>query len=281
MTKATCSVPECELPSRTRGWCKRHYQRWLRHGHVEITRVWTPHARRDDPRICRHCGTEFVDKRPGSGAPRQYCSQSCSGFGRAARIAERYETIGPCEIDGCDKKRHSTNGRWCWMHYCRYCKYGDPLKTVARRPNGFCYHCNVAVNDDTIFCSERCRKRHRVKRPGACNVCITCGAEIPAHRRADAATCSLACNRLVERAKKYGTSPNKLYALTQTRTSCAICGATDAELVVDHCHASGQIRGLLCSQCNVGIGMFAESLGRLESAKVYLEQWHAMEQQLS
>lgn len=27
-----CSVPSCERPSKTRGWCTAHYQRWLKHG---------------------------------------------------------------------------------------------------------------------------------------------------------------------------------------------------------------------------------------------------------
>jgi hypothetical protein len=30
----TCSVPTCERPARTRGWCASHYRRWQRHGDV-------------------------------------------------------------------------------------------------------------------------------------------------------------------------------------------------------------------------------------------------------
>jgi hypothetical protein len=33
-----CSVPECEKPVVARGWCRTHYSRWQRHGHVEPTR---------------------------------------------------------------------------------------------------------------------------------------------------------------------------------------------------------------------------------------------------
>ena len=31
-----CSVDDCDLPSRTRGWCKVHYNRWLRHGSTDL-----------------------------------------------------------------------------------------------------------------------------------------------------------------------------------------------------------------------------------------------------
>ena len=32
VTKPPCSVESCPLPSKTRGWCNIHYQRWMRHG---------------------------------------------------------------------------------------------------------------------------------------------------------------------------------------------------------------------------------------------------------
>src|SRR5690349_19862256 len=31
---------------------------------------------------------------------------------------------------------------------------------------------------------------------------------------------------------------------------CAMCGATGRHLVRDHCHRTGQVRGLLCRSCN-------------------------------
>lgn len=39
MAKATCSVDACDRDSRTRGWCKLHYGRWLRTGSVGDARA--------------------------------------------------------------------------------------------------------------------------------------------------------------------------------------------------------------------------------------------------
>ena len=57
-------------------------------------------------------------------------------------------------------------------------------------------------------------------------------------------------------------------------TSCDICGKDELEskLVVDHCHASGKVRGVLCYSCNTSLGKFKDSPELLRSAADYLEQ---------
>ena len=52
---------------------------------------------------------------------------------------------------------------------------------------------------------------------------------------------------------------------------CVICGA-DGPLVVDHCHITGVIRGLLCSRCNSVIGMVEENVAILRKMIDYLIQ---------
>jgi len=60
---------------------------------------------------------------------------------------------------------------------------------------------------------------------------------------------------------------------------CAICGAdrpgvdtnsSRVHLYVDHDHSTGEIRGLLCSRCNFGIGYFRDDPGLLLKATEYL-----------
>lgn len=55
---------------------------------------------------------------------------------------------------------------------------------------------------------------------------------------------------------------------------CAICGNESNEdgrrLVVDHDHTTGNVRGILCHLCNVGIGALGDTVERVQSAASYL-----------
>jgi DNA-directed RNA polymerase subunit RPC12/RpoP len=52
---------------------------------------------------------------------------------------------------------------------------------------------------------------------------------------------------------------------------CAICGSALEQLHVDHDHETGEIRGLLCSNCNVAISQLGDDVETMESAIAYLE----------
>lgn len=54
---------------------------------------------------------------------------------------------------------------------------------------------------------------------------------------------------------------------------CAICGETNGNerLVVDHSHQTGEIRGLLCNNCNVMLGYAGDNPKRLVRGALYLE----------
>lgn len=63
-----------------------------------------------------------------------------------------------------------------------------------------------------------------------------------------------------------------MYATQDGR--CAICKAAREPLglVIDHNHSTGKVRGLLCSGCNTGLGLFQDSPDMLEVAMEYLEE---------
>jgi hypothetical protein len=73
---------------------------------------------------------------------------------------------------------------------------------------------------------------------------------------------------------KYGMGEAEWMALYEKQHGgCAICGSEGYPpngLVVDHDHATGRIRGLLCDGCNTGIAKLKESPELLRSAASYL-----------
>lgn len=54
----------------------------------------------------------------------------------------------------------------------------------------------------------------------------------------------------------YGITLNQFNVMLKTQKSkCLICRRA-VKLVVDHCHKTGRVRGLLCSKCNMVFGWF-------------------------
>ena len=54
--------------------------------------------------------------------------------------------------------------------------------------------------------------------------------------------------------------------------ACAICGCVPEKLLIDHCHTTNNIRGLLCNQCNSMLGMAHDNIETLQVAIKYLQQ---------
>lgn len=77
--------------------------------------------------------------------------------------------------------------------------------------------------------------------------------------------------------ERYGITPEQYdVLLKQQGGGCAICGSKTPRrtgstfLVVDHCHTTNKVRGLLCYRCNVGIGNFEDDPRMLVRAIEYL-----------
>lgn len=77
----------------------------------------------------------------------------------------------------------------------------------------------------------------------------------------------------------YRLTPKQFDAMWQSQMQ--LCGICNKKLelcsktnrkgaVVDHCHKSGMVREILCSDCNIGLGMFHDDPAVLASAIAYL-----------
>lgn len=68
----------------------------------------------------------------------------------------------------------------------------------------------------------------------------------------------------------YGLSYDKYEDLVEQQNGCcAICDKATV-LNIDHNHETGEIRGLLCNHCNLGLGLFKDSPILLIKASEYL-----------
>jgi hypothetical protein len=85
-------------------------------------------------------------------------------------------------------------------------------------------------------------------------------------------------NRDARLSKLYGlTKTDYLAMLAEQGGGCAICGEPQEErgpnrAAVDHDHATGAVRGLLCTKCNTGLGAFRDRTDLLAKAAMYLKR---------
>jgi hypothetical protein len=74
---------------------------------------------------------------------------------------------------------------------------------------------------------------------------------------------------------KFGLSREEYSALLEKQGgACALCGKPkppQRRLLVDHCHETGKVRGLLCIGCNTAIGQLGDNVAGLTKAIEYLE----------
>lgn len=74
--------------------------------------------------------------------------------------------------------------------------------------------------------------------------------------------------------RRLGMSLEQYNSLKEKQSNlCAICKQPEqfnGSLAVDHCHATGKVRGLLCTNCNRGLGHFKDSTDNLRNAVEYL-----------
>jgi hypothetical protein len=242
-----CSVTNCNRPYLARDYCSMHWQRWKKTGDPGPAEA----VRQQQAR----CSVDACDRAHyGQG----YCSPHLRRWLRNGDPgpAEIQSMPSICAVDGCEDG-HSARG-YCASHYARWNRKGDAgtAFTVRRR--------NPRLRDDEG------RKQ--------CRVCdkwrsLTDFYQVSASPDGKSPSCK-ECHhaRLVAQ-----------YAATLASQGgrCAICDAPSGKrrfhIDHDHSHCSANqgcdecVRGLLCSPCNTGLGMFSDNADRLRSAIAYME----------
>jgi len=96
--------------------------------------------------------------------------------------------------------------------------------------------------------------------------------------------CGDACSSLSQSERylkrTYGIGVSDYQAMLEAQNHCCkLCGGEGftmakhhtMKLVVDHCHSTGVVRGLLCHNCNRALGLLKDNTGTLRAAIAYLD----------
>lgn len=159
-----------------------------------------------------------------------------------------------CTVDGCEQQL-SCRG-FCRKHYYRWRTHGDPA--VVKKPH------RVPVVDGQKPCSK-CRRVLPVSQFSPSSVSST----------GLMSQCA-GCRAHGKRAAKYGLSRADFERMAEGQFGrCRICGEQPGMkgLVVDHDHATGAVRALLCGPCNSAIGLLREDPAVFASAVSYLNHY--------
>lgn len=185
------------------------------------------------------------------------------------------------------------------MKTCSKCKViltseNGYVKKSGRREgefHGYCKVCNCQKNSDRYP-----PKPSPLPEPFNMKTCPKCGIlkeVLSFYVRRDTGKLKTPCRECIAKYKKernYKYPPNstlqragslkRKYSLSLEEwdemllnqgAQCAICGL-EKWLCVDHCHVTNKVRGLLCSGCNMALGVFKDSFKMLHAAANYMEK---------
>ncbi len=290
-TSYGCVVERCRREHKSHGYCKLHYQRWLRTGSV-------------DPRPAKKRQRCSVEQCKRVAVARGWCDAHWqrwqkTGDPGSAPVRARG---GLCKVDKCVRRNYGQG--YCQYHWRRWKRYGRPGPAIPDVPEvcsfsgcershsakGLCSsHYSQSrrgrrltpIDDDYVFTLERDADGN--KRCTSCKRWLPEGDFGIENRAADSLTTQCAtCRRSRAVRKRYGISAARYAELLARQDGvCAICGGVNKDgyaLSVDHDHSCcpgerscGEcVRGLLCTNCNLGIGYLKENVARLASAIRYL-----------
>ena len=80
------------------------------------------------------------------------------------------------------------------------------------------------------------------------------------------------CLNIEAKTRRYDLTHEEVVELT-SKKECDLCGVhikNSKEKHIDHCHETGKVRGLLCKECNVGLGYIEKHLDDLPNILKYI-----------
>jgi len=161
-----------------------------------------------------------------------------------------------------------------YVKRCRLCGETKPIADFYRAPGARdghrneCKRCNLARRKAT-YPSRREREIERVKQWQRDNP-ERYAARMRRYRESGRKAIA---NRKSHLKRMYGITPEPYDAMLGAQGDvCAICAEKPGDLTlhVDHDHATGAVRALLCIRCNNALGLFQESQFLFQAAADYL-----------
>ena len=153
---------------------------------------------------------------------------------------------------------------------CKVCKSLDAFHVDVSRSDGYRERCKSCRN-------QRIRAERKLRNPPKTHKkCRVCGAlKVVGQMSKSTRGVCMSCTSDYEAMRVYGVDVN--YAKNRRSSCCEICGIRATELTkktlfIDHDHNTGRVRGLLCTNCNAGLGMFRDDTTLLKSAIDYLNK---------
>ena len=144
-----------------------------------------------------------------------------------------------------------------YYNQCKQCRLESRKKREAKKfapdfsGNKECKRCNQSKSKESFLINKSTKDGFN----GWCKLCTKESAIL---------------NKYSINLKQYNS------ILQSQQNKCAICetlnpGGPSNKFVVDHCHSTGKVRGLLCNHCNTGLGKLGDTVQSLEKAINYLK----------
>ena len=172
----------------------------------------------------------------------------------------------------CGKPKRPGRGQLCVDCHgtCAKCGEAASLRTDGQ----FRTHCEPCRREvDTRANCTRCGAIRTGSHPSYCRSCYQAYSRDWSKKNPDKVREK---NRRQDLKRTYGLTPQMWDdMLAEQNGGCAICGTTEAggrgRFHVDHDHHTGKIRALLCTNCNVALGLVSDSPQLLRALAGYVE----------